>query len=129
MHTFTCTHVSLLSRTYTRTHLFPHTHTHIQVHTHTGSHTHALTTRALKHSHTHTCTHAHTQVVRERQEQEAIRKKAKFIALQSSTFWAKAQRVVATKVCAVMSRLPRDFVFCAGFGHHWVRCCFLHAKL
>ncbi|KAF5841242.1 hypothetical protein DUNSADRAFT_13887 [Dunaliella salina] len=41
------------------------------------------------------------QVVRERQEQEAIRKKAKFIAQQSGTFWAKAQRVVEKAfVCA-----------------------------
>lgn len=40
-----------------------------------------------------------SQVEREKQEQAAIRKKAKFIAQQSSTFWAKAQRVVATKVC------------------------------
>jgi len=41
------------------------------------------------------------QVVRERQELEALRKKAKLIAQQTGTFWAKAQRVVATKVrCA-----------------------------
>ena len=38
------------------------------------------------------------QVARERNELDAIRKRAKFIAQQSATFWSKAQRVCSTKV-------------------------------